>query len=162
MVKDTNDSSQTLRLKERELRIPPHSYIILNLVAIHCDPDIWGKDAEVWNPQRFIRWPADSSDAEELLAPKTGSFAPWASGPRVCPGKKFAMVEFVAVIAYLFQKHRVRPVVLDGESDKDMKARVMSIIEDSMVNQGNPTLKMMHPEKVRLVWENVESVRASK
>lgn len=39
--------------------------------------------------------------------PSPGAFIPWATGPRNCPGVKFAQVEFVSVIASLLADSRV-------------------------------------------------------
>lgn len=75
---------------------------------------------------------------------------PWAAGPRVCPGKKFSQVEFVAVISSLFKNHRVRPVLMTGESEKDGSERLMKVIKDSHYEIA---IKMAHPEKLQVRWE---------
>lgn len=77
-------------------------------------------------------------------------FNPWIHGPRVCPGKKFAQVEFVAVIARLLKNGTVRPKLMKGERRDDMVMRVKSVIEDSELSV---TLHMKHPEKAPLIWE---------
>lgn len=85
-----------------------------------------------------------------MLQPPAGNFIPWASGPRVCPGKKFAQVEFVAVIAKLFARHRVSPKLEAGETLGMAVERLKECVLDSGVNI---TLSMKHPERIRLVWE---------
>ena len=35
---------------------------------------------------------------------------PWYHGPRVCPGKKFSQVEYVAVMATIVSLYRIEPV----------------------------------------------------
>lgn len=75
---------------------------------------------------------------------------PWANGQRVCPGKKFAQVEFVAVIAKLFMKHRVSPKLETGETMAMASERVQKCVRDSGIEV---VLKMKHPERVQLVWE---------
>jgi cytochrome P450 len=89
---------------------------------------------------------------EELYQPPVGVFLPWAGGPRVCPGKKFAQVEFIAVIARLFRRHQVKPLLEPGETVQDAKKRVLENVEDSDVVI---TLQMKHPERVKLVWEEI-------
>ena len=76
---------------------------------------------------------------------------PWASGPRVCPGKKFAQIEFVAVVAWLFRRNRVRPKVEAGEKIEETFRTVKEIVDDSELYV---TLKMKHPERIRLIWED--------
>jgi cytochrome P450 len=39
-----------------------------------------------------------------------GSYIPWSDGARVCPGEKFAQVEFVALMAAIFKEHRIHVV----------------------------------------------------
>jgi cytochrome P450 len=89
---------------------------------------------------------------EELISPPSGTFLPWISGPRVCPGKKFAQVEFVAVLSSLFRKHRARPLVLEGETAEDANNRVRREVDDSSLKV---TLSINHPEKFDLIWEEL-------
>ena len=120
------------------------------MAAIHTNPSYWGPDALAFRPSRFITSAGETLKHEELLQPPAGNFIPWASGPRVCPGKKFAQVEFVAVTAKLFMKHRVSPKLEVGETKEMAAERVRKCVSDSGINI---TLSMKHPERVRLVWE---------
>lgn len=70
----------------------------------------------------------------------------------MCPGKKFAQVEFIAVISKLFRKHKVGPVLEQGETFQDAKKRIFDVVEDSSLVI---TLQMRHPERIRLAWEEV-------
>jgi cytochrome P450 len=99
----------------------------------------------VWRPGRWL------DEKGELIQPPPGMYNPWTAGPRVCPGKKFSQVEFVAVIARLFQKGKVRPKTQAGEKQEEAFKRAKSIVADSILDV---TLHMVHPEGVRLVWEN--------
>ncbi|RDI88432.1 putative glutamate carboxypeptidase [Venturia inaequalis] len=149
MFKYTEDTQQSLTIQGREYDFPPQCNVSLNLVSLHTDPKTWGSDVLTWKPSRFI----DSIHGEEtLLSPSDGSFIPWASGPRVCPGRKFAQVEFVAVMATAFKNNRVRVEMLAGESMEQAKQRVIAAAEDSEIG-ASPVLKMRHPEKIRLLWE---------
>ena len=49
----------------------------------------------------------------------------------MCPGKKFAQVGFVAVIASLLKDHRVRPALIYGESQTETHERILKVVEDS-------------------------------
>ena len=68
----------------------------------------------------------------------------------MCPGKKFSQVEFVAVLSCLLRGHRVRPVLLPGESEEDAQKRVIAVVEDSEMELA---IKMNHPERLRVRWE---------
>jgi cytochrome P450 len=80
-------------------------------------------------------------------------FNPWTAGPRVCPGKKFSQLEFVAVHTRLFRNGRVKLKVEAGEKLADATKRAKSVVADSVLDV---TLHRIHPEKVRLVWESAE------
>lgn len=84
-----------------------------------------------------------------MLEPVTGSYLPWSAGPRVCPGKKFSQVEFVAVLATLLRRSKVRPVLKGAETFADARKRIFDTVEDSRVTI---TLQIRHPEKVPLIW----------
>lgn len=156
MPKTTGQADQTLRIAGNTYNLPPQWFVVLNLVALHCDPATWGPNALTWEPRRFIekaQQTGSDGSGEQMMIPRAGSFGPWAGGPRVCPGKKFAQVEFVAVISYLFRNTRVRPVLLEGETQEQAKRRVMAVVDDSGL-EASPTVKMRHPERVRLVWSS--------
>lgn len=86
----------------------------------------------------------------EQMKPFPVGYLPWSVGPRACPGKKFAQVEFVAVIAHLFRRHRVSPILeYEGETAEAVKKRIFEVLEDSALEV---TIKMNHPEKVKMVW----------
>ena len=145
--KYTNEAYQTLAIQGTEHTIPPRTYVYVDSIAVHTTPDYWGSDSLEWKPERWI----SSKDGEEvLLEPRAGVFVPWASGPRVCPGKKFSQVEFAAVIACLFRRHRVQPVKESGETCSEASQRVLRVVEDSGLEV---TLRMKHPELLNLGWE---------
>jgi cytochrome P450 len=54
-------------------------------------------------------------------------------GARICPGKRFAQVEFVAVMAALFREHRIHVVPRDEESLRVAQGRIIDMVEDSEV-----------------------------
>ena len=84
-----------------------------------------------------------------LPPPLEGPFMPWASGPRICPGKKFAQVQFVAAIAQLFRDHRVEPVLKAGEQMGHARRRIYDAVWDSTTVLA---LRMKHPENVAIRW----------
>jgi cytochrome P450 len=150
LPKYTEGSSQQLTIDSKNYLIPPRTYVIINVAGVHTNPSYWGPDALEFRPDRFITSSGMPLGEEELLQPPSGNFIPWAAGQRVCPGKKFAQVEFVAVIAKLFMKHRVSPVLQSGETMEMASERVKKCV---LVSGIEVVLKMKHPERVQLVWE---------
>ena len=131
-------------IDEVKYTIPPKTFIVANVAGLHARPSYWGADALVWRPDRWL------DDGQELIQPSPGTFIPWSSGPRVCPGKKFSQIEFVAVIAKLFQKNRVRPQLEVNEQVEEAGNRVRNVADDSELVM---TLKMRDPERIKLLWE---------
>ena len=142
---------------ERTHVLPPSTSVTINVQALHTDPGIWGPDALEWKPSRWLEpsnkshGHADSLRAETLIEPEAGSFIPWADGPRACVGKKFSQVEFVAVLAVLFQQYRVRPVLKEGESEEDGRRALIAMVDNSAISA--ITLQMQEPRSRALRWE---------
>ncbi|TVY16155.1 Cytochrome P450 4d8 [Lachnellula arida] len=105
-----------------------------------------------WRPSRWINTedPDESLRNETITTPQKGSFVAWSEGVRICPGKKFSQVEFVASIAGLFRDWRVEPVLQKGEDLRMARKRVMELVEK---DTGQVLLlQMLHPERAPLIW----------
>jgi cytochrome P450 len=141
----------SITLGEKTLVLPPKTLIVPSYSSTQTDPKHWGDDSLMWRPSRFVK-PAGAAaiDGEEFLLPERGIFLPWSGGPRDCVGKKFSQVEFVAVMATLFRDWRVAPTLMDGETPKAARQRVLDQIE----HDSSPVLllQMRHPERSPLTW----------
>ena len=84
---------------------------------------------------------------------------PWSEGARVCPGKKFGQVEFVAAMVAPFRKHRVEGVPEEREGEEEARERVLEVVRDSGVML---LLQMRKPESVRLRWVEKETAALGK
>jgi len=111
--------------------------------SIHSDPDIWGSDVSEFKPSRWI----GSSGA--LITPPKGTFLPWSSGPRTCPGMKMAQVEFVATFATLFRSSKCRALSDVQESGEELRKRLECVMMDSIQKM---TLQIRDPKEVKLEW----------
>ena len=135
-------------MNEHTYNVPADTLIVPNLQASHTHPRTWGADSLVWRPQRWIKEAGDL-DSESIIQPPKGTYFPWAEGARNCPGKKFAQVEFVAVVAALFRDHRAEPVRRSGENAEAANTRVLDVVKDSNVEL---LLQMRNPQNVQVVW----------
>jgi cytochrome P450 len=142
----TGKSYQHLRINDQDYTLPPQTGVFVNNTALQCKQEYWGPDGTLWRPDRWVKREAD---LEIVLNPIEGTFVPWISGPRVCPGKKFSQVEFVAVIASLLKDHRARPVLMGGESQTEAYERTLKVVKDSNMKVA---VQMNHPERLRLKW----------
>lgn len=107
-----------------------------------------------WNPKRFIFHPTDSESSfeNEILAPDTQPhFLAWATGQRVCPGKKFSQVELVAVLALIFRDYRVQPQPRIGETMEQARERIFRTGME-IDHEGKILFEMRHPESIAMTF----------
>ncbi|EXJ66173.1 uncharacterized protein A1O5_10789 [Cladophialophora psammophila CBS 110553] len=145
------DQPHPLRVQGQEIMVPVETYVSVNLYAIHTDPRWWGNDSLKWKPQRWVV--VDPATGKESIAhpPPGAAFLPWSVGPRVCPGKKFSQVEFVAVISTLLREYRLKPLIMEEKmtTEKQAASALMEVLSDSM-NVITP--KMRRPEDAGVVF----------
>ncbi|CAG7925156.1 unnamed protein product [Penicillium olsonii] len=94
--------------------------------CIHRDPSIWGNDVLEFKPSRWI------DSAGQIITPSKGTFLPWSSGPRICPGVKMAQVEFVATFATLFRSARCEPLPVGVQDLKAARQNLHDAMADSI------------------------------
>lgn len=148
---------QELIIDGRCVRIPPNTMVAPNVIGSCTLPEHWGDDHLDWKPRRWIQEPSasevrnagDALQAENVAQPPKGkeSFFPWSAGARVCPGKKFSQVEFVAIISRLLSTHRIEVVPRQGEAAEEARRRCLEVVNDS---ETRITLQMRQATSVRL------------
>ncbi|MFE9774752.1 cytochrome P450 [Streptomyces sp. NPDC005931] len=76
---------------------------------LHRDPDVWGPDAERFDPDRF--------DTRAVRSRPQHTFKPFGTGARACIGRQFALHEATLVLGLLLRRYELRP-------DPDYRLRV--------------------------------------
>uniref|UniRef100_A0ACD5VQU5 Uncharacterized protein n=1 Tax=Avena sativa TaxID=4498 RepID=A0ACD5VQU5_AVESA len=71
--------------------------LVLPLLFIHHDPNIWGKDAREFNPRRF-------ADGISNAAKHPAAFLPFGGGPQICIGQNFALLEAKMALSTILQR----------------------------------------------------------
>lgn len=90
----TNDSEMTIG----KYTIPKGTYIIPNLDSVCFDKKIWGSDADILRPERFIDEDGKLKNPEE--------FIPFGIGRRVCPGEAWAKMTLFLYLSTMFQRFK--------------------------------------------------------
>ncbi|KAF8719800.1 hypothetical protein HU200_024557 [Digitaria exilis] len=84
----------TRDIKLGKLDIPAGTRLDFPIIGIHHDGDVWGTDAEEFNPLRF----ADGKSYH------LGAYLPFGIGPTICVGQNLAMVEAKVALAMALQR----------------------------------------------------------
>lgn len=83
----------TENIKLGKLDVPAGTQFYLAMTAVHHDKEIWGEDANEFNPQRF-------AEPRKHLA----SFFPLGLGSRICVGQNFALMETKIILAMIVKQ----------------------------------------------------------
>ena len=83
--------------------IPKGTTVVLNLWAIHHDPDKWSEPMK-FNPDRFL------DENGNYMVSSSMSFLPFSAGRRVCLGESLARAELFLFTARLFHQFRFEKV----------------------------------------------------
>ncbi|KAM7201090.1 Cytochrome P450 [Rhypophila sp. PSN 637] len=83
--------------------------VMMPAKPVHRDPSIWGPDADTFNPKRFITPSSKDRDKdpdkynEDVTRHRRmkASFVPFGGGKHLCPGRHYAFLENLSIIAAL-------------------------------------------------------------
>jgi len=81
------------QLLGKKWHIPDGVPVLVNIMAIHYDPKLWGEDAATFRPERWQEAPREKF-----------AFIPFALGPRACTGREFSVLEQKVTLVKLLQQ----------------------------------------------------------
>lgn len=88
-----------LKLGE-DMVIPKGVNVIVDILSVHRNPKYWGDDANEFRPERFRDGVAAAAGNHPL------AFLPFSSGPRVCLGQNFALIEAKLAISIILRNFK--------------------------------------------------------
>ncbi|KAI6151608.1 cytochrome P450 [Pisolithus tinctorius] len=77
--------------------IPPKTRTLYSVFLMHRRKDLWGPDAEIFDPDRFL------DERLKYLTSNPFIFLPFNAGPRICLGQQFAYNEMSFFLVCLLQ-----------------------------------------------------------
>ncbi|XP_050229322.1 cytochrome P450 714C2-like [Mercurialis annua] len=81
-------------VKLGEINIPKGVGIWIWMMELHRDPELWGADADKFNPERFANGVSGACKSPQ-------AYIPFGLGARVCPGQNLAVTELKVLFAML-------------------------------------------------------------
>jgi len=127
-----------LPLGSKNYVIPADTLVLVNNSAIHRHPDVWpshsrssgtslsaSNSVDDFNPGRWFHAPADSKGGQppdQFLKPIPGGYLPFSDGNRGCLGRRFALVELVALVTRIFRDFSVE-LITDCDANAPDKTR---------------------------------------
>lgn len=85
-------------MKLQEMHIPKGTVIQITIPMLHRDHDMWGPDADDFNPSRFANGISGACKYPHM-------YAPFGFGPRFCVGQYFSLVELKILLALLLSRY---------------------------------------------------------
>ncbi|KAK4593111.1 hypothetical protein RGQ29_017315 [Quercus rubra] len=81
-------------MKFGDIDVPKGVNVWTLMVSLHQDPDIWGPNADIFNPKRFANGVSGACKLPYV-------YMPFGVGPRTCLGQNFAMAELKILLALI-------------------------------------------------------------
>ncbi|XP_037040925.1 probable cytochrome P450 313a4 [Bradysia coprophila] len=81
-----------------ETYVPAGCEVALFLYVLHRNKNVWGNDANIYNPDRFL--------PERFEKQHPYSYLPYSAGPRNCIGKKYAQIVIRMFIVWLVRNFK--------------------------------------------------------
>lgn len=82
------------------LTLPANVNIFISILALHHNPQIWGKDVHDFKPERFAEGVAKATNNN------AAAFVPFGMGPRTCVGLNFTTNEAKIALSMFLQRYK--------------------------------------------------------
>ncbi|GMJ01817.1 PHYB ACTIVATION TAGGED SUPPRESSOR 1 [Hibiscus trionum] len=82
-----------------KLVLPANINLLVQNIALHYDPHLWGDDAHLFKPERFAEGVAKATNYN------AAAYFPFGLGPRSCVGMAFATTETKIALSMILQRY---------------------------------------------------------
>ncbi|KIK57051.1 hypothetical protein GYMLUDRAFT_173469 [Collybiopsis luxurians FD-317 M1] len=97
-----------------EIAIPKGTSIVVSILNSNRNPDLWGKDANEWKPERWLS-PLPTTVTDARIPGVYSHLMTFIGGGRSCIGFKFSQLEMKVVISVLVESFKFSPSARDAE-----------------------------------------------
>ncbi|KAI0743376.1 cytochrome P450 [Daedaleopsis nitida] len=104
-----------------EIPISAGQVIMTSFAAYHRLTDVWGADADIWNPERFTRPEVGKQTNVGMFS----NLMTFSAGVRGCLGWRFSVIEMQALLAELVENFNFAPPADKVEIDRAIAGLVM-------------------------------------
>lgn len=123
----------------REVQLPRGTFVTISNWCRHRNPELWGADAESFNPWRDFSQEELARVGCPMAAatPQSKRFSPFAHNPRSCLGKNFAQMEMRLILSHILHRFdfSLAPPY-DSLKDVELKAAEVDRLKFRGVNRG--------------------------
>jgi len=78
--------------------VTPDMSLLIDIFSLHRRKDIWGADADSFDPTRFA--------PEQMEGKHPYCFIPFSAGPRNCIGSRYAMLKIKVILIHLLRNYK--------------------------------------------------------
>jgi PHYB activation tagged suppressor 1 len=86
--------------------VPCGMEVLIPIMAVHHDRDVWGDDATGFNPARFAE--AEAGGGNSRPPRHHMAFMPFGGGARLCIGQNLALIEAKVALAVVLERCKFR------------------------------------------------------
>ncbi|CAL1385135.1 unnamed protein product [Linum trigynum] len=91
-------------IKFKNITIPKGMNVQVPISIVQQDPELWGPDAHLFNPERFAGGILGATTSTS--GGSQAAYIPFGVGPRVCVGQHFAMMELKVILSLILLNFR--------------------------------------------------------
>lgn len=101
------------------MKVPPGNIFIMNFYALHRRKDIWGPDADKFDPEQF------SEERSKNRHPF--AYLPFSGGNRICIGEHFHFWDCKLMVSFFEYLYRMALRDVQHEGDADLSGQELPV-----------------------------------